>query len=263
MQCSRTGMCREGGEKMRRASLAIGSVTIGIAGLLSITFGTAMQDRSAAQEPHTVRLRNGSVLRGRVIRFENGEFTVILAGTQSRAILHVADVESIDFGGAEARAESPRASEATPSARPAQEPAPVTSAPTPAVALPRYVEHTVKVPANQEWTDTGIDLVKGQKLRLAVSGRIRVSATQEVGPEGVEREDPNRLMPHHPSGGVIAVIGDDNDEFIFIGPAAEIVAHRSGRLFLMVNEGTLEDNSGEFLVRIQVGEPPRVGAKGQ
>jgi len=247
---------------MRRASLAIG-IAIGMAGLLHLTFGAAVPDRSAAQEPHTVRLRNGSVLRGRVIRFENGEFTVILAGTQSRAILHVADVESIDFGSAEAHAESPRAPEATPSARPAQELTAVAPAPVPAAALPQYTEYTVKVPANQEWTDTGIDLVKGQKVRLAVSGRVRISATQEVGPEGIEQADPDKLMPHHPSGGVIAVIGDDNDEFLFIGPAAEIVAHRSGRLFLMVNDGSPKDNSGEFLVRIQVGEPPRVGAKGE
>ncbi|MCS6818028.1 MAG: LecA/PA-IL family lectin [Blastocatellia bacterium] len=223
----------------------------------------SVQDRPVAQEPHTVWLRNGSVLRGRVVRFENGEFTLILSGTQSRAILKASDVERIDFGGAETPVEAPRAQEGAPSARPAQELA--TSAPTPAgaVALPRYTERTVKVPANQEWIDTGIDVVEGQKLRLAVSGRIRVSATQEVGPEGIEREDPDRLMPHHPSGAVIAVIGDDNDEFLFIGPAAEIVAHRRGRLFLTVNEGTLRDNSGEFLVRIQVGEPPRVGAKRQ
>jgi len=189
---------------------------------------------------------------------------MILAGTQSRAIIHVADVESIDFGGPDVRVETSRPSEAAPSARSAQQPTAPT--PPPAVALPQYVEYTVKVPAsqaNQEWTDTGIEVVKGQKLRFAVSGRIRVSATQEVGPEGVEREDPDRLMPDRPSGGVIAVIGDDNDDFFFIGQAVEIVAPRGGRLFLMVNEGSPGDNSGEFLVRVQVEEPSRIGAKGQ
>jgi len=251
---------------MRPMSLVLVGIVIGAAGIVRtkspsarLAPGASLQERSEAREPHTVRLRNGSVLRGRVVRFENGEFTVLLEGTQSRAIIHVADVESIDFGGDEARRESPRAPEAPPSARPAPEP---TTAPTPAVELPYYVERTVVVPADREWTDTGIDLVKGQKFRVAVSGRVRISPTQEVGPEGIEQPDSEKLMRHHPSGAVIAVIGDDNDEFIFIGPAAEIVAHRSGRLFLMVNDGSPEDNSGEFRVRIQLQEPPRGGAKG-
>jgi len=222
----------------------------------------------AAQEPHIVRLRNGSVLRGRIIRFENGEFTMILSGTQSRAILRAADVESIDFGEVEStRADRPSAPPSatarpeTPSERTTS--GPVTPAPASAgaVALPRYTEHTVTVPAKSEWVDTGITLVKGQKLRLAVSGRIRISPTREVGPEGVELTDPDKLMRDRPSGGVIAVIGDDNDDFIFIGPAAELVAHRSGQLYLMVNDGKLEDNSGEFVVRIQVSEPPSGATK--
>ncbi len=243
---------------MRRASLVWLGIAIWAAFSSTLTL--------AAQEPHIVRLRNGSVLRGRVIRFENGEFTMILSGTQSRAILRAADVESIDFGEADsARADRPSAPPSvterterpeTPSERTTS--GPVTPAPAPAgaMALPRYTEHTVTVPAKSEWVDTGITLVKGQKLRLAVSGRIRISPTREVGPEGVELTDPDKLMRDRPSGGVIAVIGDDNDDFIFIGPAAELVAHRSGQLYLMVNDGKLEDNSGEFVVRIQVSEPP-------
>lgn len=249
--------CREG-MMLRR---------IAFCGVWMVVMGGLLASAVRAQELHTIRLRNGSVLRGRVVRFENGEFTVILSGTRSRAILHVADVESIDFGG---EGTSPMASETrTPErgteVRPQEQPAsqPVTT-PAPAreaAALPQYTEYTVRVPAATVWTDTGIDLVKGQKVRLAATGRIFISRTQEVGPEGIELRDPNKLMPDRPSGGLIAVIGEDNDDFIFIGPAAELVAHRSGRFFLMVNDSTLEDNRGEFTVRIQVSEPPRPEAK--
>jgi hypothetical protein len=51
---------------------------------------------------------------------------------------------------------------------------------------------------------------------------------------------------------LIAVIGDDNDEFLWIGNEREFVASRDGALFLGVNEGNLNDNSGNFDVRIEI-----------
>jgi hypothetical protein len=59
-------------------------------------------------------------------------------------------------------------------------------------------------------------------------------------------------MPNYPTGGLIAVIGDDNDNFIFIGKTGEFVAQRSGRLFLSVNEGNLKDNAGTFSARVEI-----------
>jgi hypothetical protein len=53
-------------------------------------------------------------------------------------------------------------------------------------------------------------------------------------------------MRNQPTGGLIAVIGDDNDDFIFIGATRDFVAQRDGVLFLGVNEGNLSDNSGVY-----------------
>jgi hypothetical protein len=47
------------------------------------------------------------------------------------------------------------------------------------------------------------------------------------------------------------VIGDDNDDFIFVGRSRDFVAQRDGVLFLGVNEGNLSDNSGLFEVVIE------------
>ena len=58
-------------------------------------------------------------------------------------------------------------------------------------------------------------------------------------------------MRNQPTGGLIAVIGDDNDDFIFVGHARDFVAQRDGVLFLGVNEGNLSDNSGLFEVVIE------------
>ena len=51
---------------------------------------------------------------------------------------------------------------------------------------------------------------------------------------------------------LIAVIGDDNNDFIFVGEDREFVARRDGALFLGINEGNLNDNSGSFDVIIEV-----------
>jgi hypothetical protein len=63
--------------------------------------------------------------------------------------------------------------------------------------------------------------------------------------------DRDKLMRNQPTGGLIAVIGDDNDEFIFVGRSRDFVAQRDGVLFLGVNEGNLSDNSGLFEVVIE------------
>jgi hypothetical protein len=59
-------------------------------------------------------------------------------------------------------------------------------------------------------------------------------------------------MKDQPTGGLIAVIGDDNNDFIFIGDDLEFVAERDGALFLGVNEGILDDNTGAYDVVIEI-----------
>ncbi|MDQ6786546.1 MAG: hypothetical protein M3033_06970, partial [Acidobacteriota bacterium] len=72
-------------------------------------------------------------------------------------------------------------------------------------------------------------------------------------PDGITSlPDADKLMKNQPTGGLIAVIGDDNNDFIFIGTVREFIAARDGTLFLGVNEGNLNDNSGVFEAKIQI-----------
>jgi hypothetical protein len=59
-------------------------------------------------------------------------------------------------------------------------------------------------------------------------------------------------MPAVPTGALIAVIGDDNNDFIYIGRERTFIAQRDGALFLGLNEGDLSDNTGAFDVRIEI-----------
>ncbi len=66
-------------------------------------------------------------------------------------------------------------------------------------------------------------------------------------------------MRTEPSGALIAVIGDDNDDFILIGLRRDFVAQRDGVLFLGVNEGNLTDNTGNYdtVIEAEAGSTPQ------
>ena len=64
--------------------------------------------------------------------------------------------------------------------------------------------------------------------------------------------DKDKLMANNATGALIAVIGDDNNDFIFVGTGREFVAARDGALFLGINEGNLDDNSGAFEVAVEI-----------
>jgi hypothetical protein len=97
------------------------------------------------------------------------------------------------------------------------------------------------------WTNSGIVVRKGQRLRISSTGRVSLGGGRFATPAGVGSiADGQRLMPTEPTGALIAVIGDDNNDFIFVGNNREFVAQRDGTLFLGINEGNLNDNSGAF-----------------
>ncbi|MDT5270329.1 MAG: hypothetical protein QOH49_2515, partial [Acidobacteriota bacterium] len=103
------------------------------------------------------------------------------------------------------------------------------------------------------WTDSGLMVRKGQRLRITATGRVSLGEGRFSTPTGLPRVvDTEKLMRNEPTGTLIAVIGDDNDEFIAVGANREFYAPRDGRLFLGVNEGKLEDNTGSYDALIEV-----------
>jgi hypothetical protein len=114
----------------------------------------------------------------------------------------------------------------------------------------KYVEVDVRADNRTNgWTNSGIAVRQGQRLKISASGMISLGALSQTlcPPSGfLLLKDKNKLMQNEPTGGLVAVIGDDNDGFIFIGSGREFVAGRDGVLFLGVNEGYLNDNSGAF-----------------
>lgn len=142
--------------------------------------------------------------------------------------------------------------------------APTSTQPSPAGGQSAFFPVRVRVRADgtaNGWTDSGLMVRKGQKLRISATGRVSLGEGRFSTPTGLPRVvDTEKLMRNEPTGTLIAVIGDDNDEFIPVGANREFYAPRDGRLFLGVNEGKLDDNTGTYEAVVEV-EPVAGGGR--
>ncbi len=230
----------------------------------------------------TIRLKDGSVIRGQVIGFKDQQFTILIGagtkGRRSRTSIYVEDIESIEFDSATTAANTVPASEDNSSGNatePVSQPPRTNPQVDPPVTNPRPsgtqtsgsspTFFTIKVSVrsdnvNNGWTNSGLVVRKGQRLRITSTGRISLGRERFSTPSGISTiPDNDKLMRNEPTGALIAVVGDDNDDFIVIGTRRDFVAQRDGVLFLGVNEGNLNDNTGSYdvVIEAEAGGSPR------
>jgi len=113
-------------------------------------------------------------------------------------------------------------------------------------------ERTISVSATSEWTDTGIDVRRGQNIAFKASGKIRWGPDRHDGPggEGGRHYNANRPLPDRPGAALIGRIGGGRDVFFIGDDEATMRAREGGRLYLGVNDDYLKDNSGRFKVTV-------------
>jgi hypothetical protein len=247
----------------------------------------------------TIRLKDGSVVKGKVVGFKDGQFIVMIGdGNRQRQMSFFADeIDKIEFdtlivakAPTTTTANVPTTNTSTPtvntnpfpanqnviivggnknpsstSTKPVENPAPRPASTnvssggdtmgTPTIK-PKPVVVTSLVLADNTsngWKNSGWVVKKGQRIKISGTGRISLGNGRYSTPEGVSSiSDPTKLKKDEPTGGLLAVIGDDNNDFIFVGNSREFVAQRDGVLFLGINEGNLDDNSGAFNVTIEI-----------
>jgi hypothetical protein len=112
----------------------------------------------------------------------------------------------------------------------------------------------ITVPTTARWTDSGIDVTAGDVVSFSVAGTVTLGDDRSLGAEGdldAAAAAPRRPMPDRPAGALIGRIGTSPDDTFFIG--AERLPFRvrtSGRLYLGINDDTLDDDTGAFQVAV-------------
>ncbi len=203
----------------------------------------------------TIRLKDGSVIRGRVVGFKDQQFTIAMGGgtkgRRGQTTVYVEDVESIEFDGNSESGAAPTGNVSAPETSTTSTSQPVRPNPNDSsVSIPRPVD--TQPTASRSPTVFTIMVRKGQRLRISASGRVSLGRSRFSTPAGISTiPDNDKLMRNEPTGSLIGVIGDDNDDFLLIGTRRDFVAQRDGVLFLGVNEGDLADNTGSYDIVIE------------
>lgn len=115
----------------------------------------------------------------------------------------------------------------------------------------------IEVPANQQWTDTGITVRRGERVAFFPEGQVKLSEDPNpdfvAGPAG----NPALSLPRNglpvqvaPWGTLIARVGAGTPFPVGTRGGTAISMPAAGRLYLGINETQFGDNSGAFTVRL-------------
>lgn len=189
----------------------------------------------------TIRLKNGRMVKGQVERYSNSEFVVRL-DSGDRMILLVDNVESVDFDSI-----------------------PVPQAAGGGVAPPSSggtYETVVTVDTRQEVVATGVQVRRGEPVRITASGEIRFADGRRSGPNGT-RDIESWPFPGEPLGMLVAMVGSPTSPtYEPVGGSKAFTASADGQIYLQVNARSLEGASGSYTARISVGSSSSGGVIG-
>lgn len=113
-------------------------------------------------------------------------------------------------------------------------------------------ERRVDVSARQPWTDTAIDVRRGQEIYFTASGETRWGSDRRDGADGERGSpvNPARPMPDRPAAALIGRIGEGDGVFFIGSEPGAFRMPESGRLRLGINDDVLTDNAGSLQVTV-------------
>lgn len=192
---------------------------------------------------HVLVLRNGDILRGRLVNIEGGEGsgkdgeTRYLSfkpndGGERRAPF--SEVRRLYFGN------FPASSEAAPAAQ------------APEAALP---PGSVRVAANAGWVGTGLTLNRNDRVQFTTTGQVQLSTDPEDKAESAGslrgRFAANAPAPSLLAGALIGRLGN-GAPFAIGNQTNALPMPGQGELMLAVNDDEHSDNQGAFVVTLRV-----------
>jgi len=219
----------------REVSLA-GSQRFGVDQVAYVDFGGNADGVRVDTNQEALVLRNGSVLKGQLIELNHGNMTdestpylIIFktdAGEEKR--LPPSEVARVYFsGGATGVGTSGNLTAAS--------------------------GDGVVVSAQQKWTPSGQVVRRGDRLTFAANGEIQLSADANdiatAGGAKSQRMAAGAPLPNAHAGALIGKVGPNGPAFA-IGDHNTLTVQEEGQLFLGINDDDVNDNRGEFRVKI-------------
>jgi len=182
----------------------------------------------------TLYHRNGSVLKGSLIGYDNGEFIFEITSGDDRNRGRRLRFPARDV----IRIEIDRVGDGDGTSSPGG----------------RWTElQPIEVQLVDQWIRTNVEVRRDQRVRIEAAGQIYLDGRFASGPDGINRRDPNSPLPEQRDGALIAAIGSEPDSLpILIGRAKEFVAERDGRLYFTANHWDTSGARGAYNVRLWV-----------
>ena len=196
----------------------------------------------------TIYLRGGTTLRGNVLGFINGRFAIQLTSNATLTINPSNRNQSNFPGNTTTTTRNVSAGEVI-----FLRPRDIDRIEIDGRSLDdaRYQTRTVDVALESNWIDSGVDLKRGERVRVDASGTI-YAGRMRITPAGLSTTDPNAPLPRAAEGELIGVIGNDYDApIIELGASRDFVADRDGRLYLTANRSSYNDARGVFRAQIR------------
>ncbi|MEP6717952.1 MAG: hypothetical protein ABJB21_02355 [bacterium] len=196
----------------------------------------------------TIYLRNGTQLRGNVLGYINGRFAIQLTAPATLPV---------QTSNRASTSTQPSYSQTTRTVREGEviflRPREIDRIEIEGRSLDeaRYQTRTVDVALSSNWVDSGVDVRRGERIRVDATGTIYAGRTR-ITPAGLSSTDPYAPLPRGAEGALIGVIGNDYDSpIIELGVTREFAADRDGRMYLTANRSSYTDARGAFNVRIR------------
>jgi hypothetical protein len=217
--------------------------------VIDIAGGTPSSDElsklstsDAELERNLVVLRNGSTVMGKLYNINANDSITIDTKEGQRRDINLSDISRIYMSNSGARSVFNNVTSGS-------------TGTTGVAASTPAVPGAVMVQANQQWTDTGITVRRGDRVSFQTSGTIKYGTADDMsaGPDGNPATS-NMTRSNFPVGGslvgaLVARVG--NSAAFSIGSnSAPIQMPADGRLYLGVNDDNYGDNSGAFAVVI-------------
>lgn len=205
----------------------------------------AAEIEAARGGDHVLVLRNGEVLRGRLVNIEGGEGS----GKEDEPRI-------LSFKPNDAGERRPRFSEVR-RLYFGSFPTSLSAAPTPTppAGEPELTPGAVRVAANSRWVNTGFTVRRTDRVQFTTEGQVLLSGDPEdkAGPAGSlrGRRAPGAPAPSLLAGALIGRVGNGTP-FAIGDQTGPLPMPADGQLFLAVNDDEFGDNQGAFIVTLRI-----------